>query len=37
MVIARLDAAGTWVEDWASWDQLGMLRQIGAIPAPATA
>ena len=37
MVIARLDAAGKWVEDWASWDQLGLLRQLGAIPAPAAA
>lgn len=33
MVIARFDEAGKWVEDWANWDQLGMLRQIGAIPA----
>ena len=37
MVIARFDAAGTWVEDWASWDQLGLLQQVGAIPAPAAA
>jgi hypothetical protein len=37
MVIARFDEAGMWVEDWSSWDQLGMLRQLGAIPAPATA
>lgn len=35
MVIARFDAAGKWVEDWASWDQLGMLQQLGVIPAPA--
>jgi predicted ester cyclase len=33
MVIARFDEAGKWVEDWASWDQLGLLQQIGAIPA----
>jgi len=37
MVIARFDEAGKWVEDWASWDQLGMLRQLGVIPTPATA
>jgi len=37
MVIARFDRAGKWVEDWACWDQLGLLRQLGAIPAPATA
>jgi predicted ester cyclase len=37
MVIARFDAAGKWVEDWASWDQLGLLQQLGAVPAPATA
>ena len=37
MVIARFDEAGKWVEDWAVLDQLGLLRQIGAIPAPATA
>lgn len=32
MVIARFDAAGKWVEDWATIDQLGMLRQLGVIP-----
>ncbi len=32
MVIARFDEAGKWVEDWANWDQLGLLQQIGAIP-----
>ena len=37
MVIARFDEAEQWVEDWASWDQLGMLRQLGVIPAPANA
>jgi steroid delta-isomerase-like uncharacterized protein len=37
MVIARFDEAGKWVEDWASWDQLGMLQQLGVIPAPAAA
>jgi predicted ester cyclase len=35
MVIARLDERGKWVEDWASWDQLGMLQQLGVIPTPA--
>jgi hypothetical protein len=37
MVIARFDDAGKWIEDWASWDQLGLLQQIGVIPAPAAA
>ena len=37
MVIARFDEAGKWVEDWNSWDQVGMLRQLGVIPAPAAA
>ncbi len=37
MVIARFDERGKWVEDWASWDQLGMLQQLGVIPAPAAA
>ena len=35
MVIARFDAAGKWIEDWNSWDQLGMLQQLGVIPTPA--
>jgi hypothetical protein len=35
MVIARFDQAGKWVEDWNCWDQLGLLQQLGAIPAPA--
>lgn len=35
MVIARFDDAGKWVEDWANWDQLGLLQQIGVIPAAA--
>ena len=34
MVIARFDERGKWVEDWASWDQLGMLQQLGVVPAP---
>lgn len=33
MVIARFNEAGKWVEDWNSWDQLGMLQQLGVIPA----
>ena len=37
MVIARFDEAGKWIEDWTSWDQLGMLQQIGVIPALAAA
>jgi predicted ester cyclase len=37
MVIARFNEAGKWVEDWASWDQVGMLQQLGVIPAPAAA
>ena len=37
MVIARFDERGKWVEDWACWDQLGMLQQLGVIPAPAAA
>ena len=37
MVIARFDAHGKWVEDWAVWDRLGLLQQLGAMPAPATA
>ena len=23
---------GTWAEDWVSWDQLGMLQQLGVVP-----
>ena len=34
MVIARFDDAGRWIEDWNCWDQLGLLQQIGALPAP---
>lgn len=37
MVIARFDERGKWVEDWASWDQLGMLQQLGVIPTLAAA
>lgn len=28
---------GKWTEDWANIDMLGMLQQIGAIPAPGQA
>jgi steroid delta-isomerase-like uncharacterized protein len=24
---------GKWAEDWVSWDQLGMLQQLGVVPA----
>ena len=37
MVIARFDEAGKWSEDWVTWDQIGMLQQIGVVPTPATA
>jgi steroid delta-isomerase-like uncharacterized protein len=33
IVIVRV-SAGQIVEGWNSWDQLGMLQQLGAIPAP---
>jgi predicted ester cyclase len=33
MVISRF-VDSVWVEDWATWDALGMLQQVGAIPAP---
>ena len=36
MIIARFDGAGLWVEDWSAWDQLGLLQQLGAVPAPAS-
>jgi hypothetical protein len=26
---------GKWDEDWASWERLGILQQLGVIPAPA--
>jgi predicted ester cyclase len=29
-------ADGKIVEEWTNWDTLGMLQQIGGIPAPAT-
>jgi hypothetical protein len=33
MLEARF-ADGKWVEDWVSWDQLGMLQQLGVVPTP---
>jgi steroid delta-isomerase-like uncharacterized protein len=33
VVIVRV-AGGQIAEGWNSWDQLGLLRQLGAIPAP---
>jgi predicted ester cyclase len=27
-------SGGKIVESWSNWDTLGMLRQIGAVPAP---
>jgi predicted ester cyclase len=35
MVIARFDATGRWVEDWNCWDQLGLMQQLGVLPAAA--
>ena len=37
MVIARFDEGGRWIEDWNCWDQLGLLQQVGVVPAPAAA
>lgn len=31
--IWRFDANGKWIECWSSLDRLGMLQQLGAIPA----
>jgi steroid delta-isomerase-like uncharacterized protein len=33
IVVIRI-ARGQFIEGWNSWDQLGLLRQIGALPAP---
>jgi steroid delta-isomerase-like uncharacterized protein len=30
-------AGGKIVEDWTSWDALGLMQQLGALPAPTTA
>ncbi len=37
MVIARFDSDGRWIEDWNCWDQLGLLQQVGVVPAPTAA
>jgi steroid delta-isomerase-like uncharacterized protein len=34
IVVIRI-SKGQFVEGWNSWDQLGLLRQIGALPEPA--
>jgi len=34
IVVIRI-SKGQFVEGWNSWDQLGLLRQIGALPARA--
>jgi len=36
LVVSRV-ANGKVVEEWVNWDTLGMLQQIGAVPAPAQA
>jgi predicted ester cyclase len=36
LTISRLDG-GKVVEEWTTWDTLGMLMQLGAVPVPATA
>jgi steroid delta-isomerase-like uncharacterized protein len=36
IVVSRFDN-GKWAEDWLNIDMLGMLQQIGAIPAPGQA
>ena len=36
LTISRLEG-GKIVEEWTNWDTLGMLVQLGAIPAPAQA
>ena len=33
LVISRFEG-GKWAEDYVNWDTLGMLQQLGAIPAP---
>lgn len=37
IIIAGFDESGKWVEDWANFDQLGLLTQLGALPTPAMA
>ena len=36
LTISRLEG-GKIVEEWTTWDTLGMLVQLGAVPTPATA
>jgi hypothetical protein len=36
LTISRLEG-GMVVEEWTTWDTLGMLIQLGAIPEPARA
>jgi steroid delta-isomerase-like uncharacterized protein len=36
LVVSRV-ANGKVVEEWTNWDTLGMLQQLGAVPAPAQA
>ena len=36
ITISRI-ADGKIAEEWTNWDTLGMLTQLGAIPAPAQA
>jgi hypothetical protein len=34
LTISRIEN-GRVVEEWINWDTLGMLQQLGAVPAPA--
>lgn len=36
MLISRIEG-GKFVEEWVNWDTLGLLQQVGAIPAPGQA
>jgi predicted ester cyclase len=36
LTISKLEG-GLLIEDWTTWDTLGMLIQLGAVPAPARA
>jgi steroid delta-isomerase-like uncharacterized protein len=33
MLLSRIQS-GKFVEEWVNWDTLGLLRQLGALPAP---
>ncbi len=35
IVMSRFDGDGKWAEDYINWDTLGLLQQIGAVPAAA--